>query len=504
MTFQTRLFSLILMLISTPLLAQKNSLYSIQTVDLGLYVTRPVEVVNLYQDEGKELLVFGADEEKNLWMVVLGIDENDQHKILSRTKLPDNIIAYDIGVEQKSGMQDLYFLTKTQIKKYVKPHNQKQYPLTDEQTVTSIYITDKSSFFRKKSFVRDLNDDQVDDFILPHFEQTNLWLSCDCETRHHQSISNVGQMDVFNFSIRFRPPNLRFIDMNKDDRLDIVAPQLGALNIYLQQDDGMFRSKPEEVSISPDIDINYWWDLREADGSQKDQSNISHKVLEEIADINGDGVPDIIVQHSKGSGVLKQINDFEFYFGQILNGAIAFPYTPSTRIAIEERLLEPTLVDLNGDKKMEVLLSSFDISISDIVTALFSRKVKQDILVFGMDSNDNFNAEPLVRDDVEIRFSLSSGQTGEPMFTLEDIDGDNFKDLLLSDGEDKIKVRLADKEKQRSFARRAKSYDLNLPQNAASVTAEDINADQKSDLIMYYSGLDDESLKKKLVIATAN
>jgi hypothetical protein len=292
--------------------------------------------------------------------------------------------------------------------------------------------------------------------------------------------------------------------MNKDDRLDIVAPQLGALNIYLQQDDGMFRSKPEEVSISPDIDINYWWDLREADGSQKDQSNISHKVLEEIADINGDGVPDIIVQHSKGSGVLKQINDFEFYFGQILNGAIAFPYTPSTRIAIEERLLEPTLVDLNGDKKMEVLLSSFDISISDIVTALFSRKVKQDILVFGMDSNDNFNAEPLVRDDVEIRFSLSSGQTGEPMFTLEDIDGDNFKDLLLSDGEDKIKVRLADKEKQRSFARRAKSYDLNLPQNAASVTAEDINADQKSDLIMYYSGLDDESLKKKLVIATAN
>ena len=121
-----------------------------------------------------------------------------------------------------------------------------------------------------------------------------------------------------------------------------------------------------------------------------------------------------------------------------------------------------------------------------------------------MDNQDKFIAEPLVRDDVEIRFSLSSGQTGNPMFTLNDVDGDNFKDLLLSDGEDKIKVRLADKEKQRSFARRAKSYELNLPKNAATVTNKDINADQKSDLVMYYGRLDDENLKKKLVIATAN
>ena len=183
---------------------------------------------------------------------------------------------------------------------------------------------------------------------------------------------------------------------------------------------------------------------------------------------------------------------------------IAFPTDPSTSIAIDERLLEPSIVDLDGDGKMEVLVSSFDISLSDIVSALFSRKVKQDVLVFGMDANGQFSDEPLVRDHVEIRFSLSSGQTGEPMVQVSDLDGDNFKDLLLSDGEEKIKVRLANKKKQRSFAKRASSYDFNLPQNASTVTSQDINGDQKSDLIMYYGRLDDESMKHKIVIATAN
>ncbi len=504
MIFRAFLLCFVLALLSAPLFAREDALYSIQTVDIGLYVTRPVEVVNLYEDEGKELLVFGADEEKNLWMVVLGATEDNKHKVLTRTQLPNNIIAYDVGVEQENGRQDLYFLTKSHIKRYVKPHNQQQYPLFDEQAVSSIYITDKSSFFRKKSFVRDLNGDQVDDFILPHFERTNLWLSCDCETRHQQSISSSGRMDVFSESIEFTPPRLKFFDMNKDDKIDIVTPHLGELHVYLQQANGIFDGQPQIVKISTDINPNYWWEIREADGSQKDQSNIVHKVLEKIDDINGDGIADLLVQHSKGSGVLKQVNDFEFYYGQLLNGTLAFSDTPNTRIAIDERLLDPTLIDLNGDKKKEVLLSSFDISISDIVSALFSRKVKQDILVFGMDNQDKFIAEPLVRDDVEIRFSLSSGQTGNPMFTLNDVDGDNFKDLLLSDGEDKIKVRLADKEKQRSFARRAKSYELNLPKNAATVTNKDINADQKSDLVMYYGRLDDENLKKKLVIATAN
>jgi hypothetical protein len=503
MPLRTSLVTFIFVLLSTQLFAQDNDLYSIQTVDVGLDVTRPIEVIDLYKNKGKELLVFGADEERKIWMVVLGPDQNNKYSVLSRTQLPDNIIAYDIGVEQSNGLRDLYFLTKSHIKKYIKSDNPEQYPFFDEQAVSSIYITDKSTFFRKKSFVRDLNGDQVDDFILPHFERTNLWLSCACETRHPQSISSAGQMDVFRESIEFTPPRLKFFDMNKDDRMDIVTPHLGALHVYLQQADGLFKDEPQVVNINADINPNYWWELREADGSQKDQSNIVHKVLEKIDDINGDGIADLLVQHSKGSGVLKQVNDFEFYFGQLLNGTLAFSDTPNTRIAIDERLLDPTLVDLNGDKKKEVLLSSFDISISDIVSALFSRKVKQDILVFGMDDQDKFNEDPLVRDDVEIRFSLSSGQTGNPMFTLKDIDGDNAKDLLLSDGEDKIKVRLADQGKQKSFARRAKSYNLNLPRNAATVTNKDINADQKSDLVMYYGRLDDESFKNKIVIATA-
>ncbi len=503
MRFRTPLLGAFCALVSSFTFAQDKLSFSNQTIDIGLTVTRPVTVLNLYEGDEKELLVFGTDEKEKLWMIVLGANEQGKHVELDRLAVPENIIAFDMGVEQENGLQDIYFLTKSHIKRYVQAHKNQKSQLVNEQEISSVYLTDKPSFFRRKRFVRDLNEDKVDDFILPHFEHTNLWVSCECNTRHQQSIATSGQMDVFTDSINFRPPRLQYVDMNNDQNTDIVASELGKLNIYLQSEDGVFAEEPMVVNINQDIDSIYWWDLREADGSQKDQSNILHKVLEEVADVNGDDIADLVVTYTQGSSVLKQVNDFEFYFGEIVDGKLRYPTTPSTRIAIDERLTDISLVDLNDDKKMEALVSSFDISISDIVGALFSGKVKQDILVFGMNGNEQFESKPLVRDDVEIRFSLTSGQSGNPMVRLRDVNGDNLKDLLLSDGTDKVKVRLGDNSGDRAFVRRASSHDLNIPQNGQTITNEDVNGDGKSDLVMFYGRLDDKSLKNKIVITTS-
>jgi hypothetical protein len=291
--------------------------------------------------------------------------------------------------------------------------------------------------------------------------------------------------------------------MNNDQRTDITTLERGQLNVYLQKENGLFKDKAHVVEINPMIDSLDWGQLREADGSSKDQSNLSHRRLYEVRDVNGDNIPDLIVFFSQGSSVLKQANDFEFYFGDMENGELSFANEPSTRITTDERLDNLQLVDLNDDKKLEAMVISVDISIRDIIGALFSGKVKLDVLVFGISQEGQYDLDPLVKDNVELRFSLTSGQAGAPIVELEDINGDGVNDLLLSDGTDTVKVRLGNNNSDKAFARRSTSHALNLPQNSGNITHRDIDGDNKTDLIMYYGLQDDESLRNKIVIASA-
>lgn len=502
MCIRNKILIFIFVLLSPWAFAQQQLSFSNQEIDVGINIIRSVEAVNLESDREKELVAFGTDDNDQLTMVVLGSKNEGKHEVIARVKLPDNVIAFDIGVEQENGLQDIYFLTKTHIKKYVLSSSNEQSQFINEQAITSLYITNKPAFISKKSFVRDLNNDNIDDFILPNFEQTHLWLSCNCKQRRQQSIATAGQMIVNPESMSFRPTRLEFADMNNDQKTDVITMERGRLNVYLQQEGGIFEDEARVIEINPMIDALDWEELREADGSGKDQSNLVHRRLNEVRDINGDNIPDLTVFYSQGSSVLKQANDFEFYYGEIQNGLIVFPDNASTRISTGERLGDLQLVDLNNDNKMEALVFSIDISIRDIIAALFSGKVKLDVLVFGTNQEGLYESEPLVKDNVDLRFSLTSGQSGNPIARIEDINGDGLNDILLSDGTDKIKVRLGDNGSKRVFARKSSSHPLSLPQNPDTITHQDINGDSKIELIMYYGRQDDESLRRKIVIAS--
>ena len=493
----------LILLFSPSAFARQELSFSNQEIDVGVNIIRSVEAINLESGDEKELVAFGTDDNDQLVMVVLGSNSEGKHEVIARVALPDNVIAFDIGVEQENGQQDIYFLTKSHIKKYVRSGSNEQSQFINEQAITSLYITDKPAFIRKKSFVRDLNNDNIDDFVLPNFEQTHLWLSCDCKHRREQSIATAGQMIVNQESMFFRPTRLQFADTNNDQKTDVITLERGQLNVYLQKEDGLFEDEARVVEIDPKIDALDWGELREADGSGKDQSNLVHRQLDEVRDINGDNIPDLIVIYSQGSSVLKQANDFEFYFGDMKSGELSFSNQASTRISTGERLSDLQLVDLNNDKKMEALALSIDISIRDIIAALFSGKVKLDVLVFGINQEGQYESKPLVKDSVDLRFSLTSGQSGSPIARIEDINGDGLNDILLSDGTDKVKVRLGDNSSERAFARKPSSHALSLPQNPNTITHQDIDGDSKIDLIMYYGRQDDESLRNKIVIASA-
>ena len=210
----------------------------------------------------------------------------------------------------------------------------------------------------------------------------------------------------------------------------------------------------------------------------------------------------MVVKATQSSGVLDRENNYQLFIGKMTNKVLHFSETPSSVISAEGTLSGFELVDINNDGKLEVMLSGFDIGLSQIIGALLSGSIDQDVYIFAMNDDDIFGNKPSVSKEVELTFSLSSGQTGSPLVKLVDINGDKLKDLVLSTGTNKLKVYLATTGKRR-FSRRSIKYKTLLPQDASTVEVADLNGDGKDDLILKYGRLDDPALANKIKLLIA-
>ncbi len=145
-------------------------------------------------------------------------------------------------------------------------------------------------------------------------------------------------------------------------------------------------------------------------------------------------------------------------------------------------------------------MAGFDIGLSQIIGALVTGGIDQDVYVFKMSEQDKFPTKPVIKKGVELTFSLSSGQSGSAVVKLADLNGDGLKELILSDDDDELKIYLGKKvsktskssKKKRSFNKRSVSYSTQLPKDGNLVMVEDLNGDGKDDLLMKFSRLDGE------------
>ncbi len=464
-----------------------------------------VDIVSTEQYPADELVVIGEDEQNQTWLAVYVFNEKTNRFILlDKLLLADKYFAFDVSDNE----QGLYFLAKNEVVtlNYNNDFNEDEYlksglHLVHKQSVSSIFLVNKASFITRKDFIQDVNKDALDDIILPDFEQTNLWISAKNAPEYsYQSIPINTEAELIRASVNFNPTNLFFADFNVDGLQDIAWISKGNINYFSQTTAGRFSVSQHNLALADTIHGLNWWQIRESDGESLDQSNLTHRVVEQIKDINGDGLVDVIVRFTQSSGVLDRVNDYEFYFGYInKNGQLEFPKAANTVIQAEGTLTGLKIIDVNNDNKLEVLLSSFELSISNIIGALLSGGIDQNVLLFALNDNDVYEDDALISKEVELSFSLTSGQSGQPIVLLTDVNGDELQDLVLSAGEDRLNVFLG-KNSARLFNRKASKHKLLLPKDGALFKHYDINHDGKEDFIMRYGRLDDESMANKVTI----
>jgi len=492
-------------ILAFPAYAKYAEIFTQHQIDLDFNVNQPVLIADLLPQAGAELLVIGMDDEQQRILAIYFFDTKSNTFIQQdKIKIADNVFAYDVGEPLQDGLQRLYLLDKTTVHRYVPAHLSHKSTWMQGESVSSMYLGDKAESFTEMNFIQDINNDGLDDIMLPHFEQLNLWLSDCCGARHPQNLPIGARIEMNQSSVRYDDQEIYFQDMNSDGKVDLVTVEQGQLSVFVQNENMQFSLTPKKIKIDNSIYAVDWWDMKGPSGQEMDQSDIQHRVVREIDDFNGDGIPDIAVQFTKSSGVLDKTIDFEFFYGLLYEGQLSYPEQADTTVTSEETLSDLTFLDRDMDGKKEVSVSSFDIGISQIVGALLSGSIDQDVLIFSMDENNQFGEKPLVSQEVEITFSLSSGTRGQPLVRLIDINGDAVKDIVYSDGDDLIRALLATPNQKKPYSKRSLRQKIPMPKNPYNAATEDLNEDGKIDVVLHHGRADSPELLKRVVVLMAN
>jgi hypothetical protein len=496
-----------------------KDLFSLNHIKVPFNISQPILPVNMLNNSGVELVVIGIDDDQQRWLAIYAFNEaKNQYTLFEKHIIPNKYFGYDSSeankeIEPKNDLQQLYFIARDEVVVFnSNPSNKQQGGVfVKEKAINSMYLVEQADFLAPRDFIRDINDDGKDDIVLQDFESLNLWLSNCCGHYHQQKIPLKAFVSLRNNQVSFKQHQLYFADFNFDKKTDIAWVKQGKLEFFQQLANGEFSLQGHYLPLNKTIYGLNWWDIREADGDNLDQSKLAHRVVEKIEDINGDGMVDIVVRFTQSSGVLDRTNDYEFYFGKKNNltskPTLSYEQQASTVIKAEGTLTDLTIVDINNDNRFEVLLSSFELSITNIIGALISGSIDQDVLLFSLDQQGQFGKKPVTEKEVELSFSLSNGRSGSPVVILSDVNGDGLQDLLLSDDADTLKLyqgKSRGKAGKRLFAKKPIKQEIDLPQDGDNVKKYDLNFDGKQDFVMHYGRLDDATLINTFTLLIAN
>lgn len=470
---------------------------SIETLNTALSITHPVYSLKLNpNDREMALMVLGVDDAKQRHLAIFARQANvytQRHQVA----IPDNFHVFDFAKSQNGHNQAVYFIASDGL--YTLDLTQQSAKFTKLVALNSIYLNDKTDFVSQDSFVFDTNNDGRSEFAIQQF-RTLAWVAAG-ETPQSYTVQQlpIPATAIFEGSqTRILKKPVFITDTNQDGMADINLLHDGAIQSYQQQNTGKFADTPTQLAINPQINDIDWWFMNGPDGNSLDQSTLSYRRIETFADVNNDALPDLVVRLTKSGSALDRRNDYELYLGEKINQQLSFAAEPSSVIARDETLSGLTLVDFNNDKRKEFLLSGFDIGVSQIISALLSSAIDQDVLLFSLDDNSKFGEKPLAKEETELKFKLTSGKAGEPVIRLADLNGDNVKDLVLSDDDNKLRVYFA--ANNSGFKRRGDVIKVELPENGKNLTASDLNGDGRDELVINFGQGDDKSQQNKVLI----
>lgn len=501
MKLLVKLFVLTLFIIFSVQPAQaknKKQYFNQVEFEIDFNITHPIVTGNFLEQTNNEILIMGeSNDDEKIAVIYAFNEEKKTYTATLRFKIPLKTLAFDY-FNDKQGIKKLVLLSVNELAIFDFNKNK----LSKLATVSSIYLKENPQFIAKKKLVEDFDGDGLDDIYVSDFSKINLFIQQDGGSFKSRQLLIKPEVDMSRQQISFTEIKIFHTDVNFDQLLDVVIVENGNIQYFEQLISGEFGAIRKELILPMNVSKLSQRLVRGADGDREDQSDSKHRMIEKIEDLNGDNIADLMLFETKSSGVFEKENSYEVYYGFNQDNILAFKSDADTMITSDETLSGIKLTDINGNGKKEAIISSFDIGVSQIIGAILSGSIDQNVNVFSLNDENHYSKKPLFSEEVDLSFSLSSGSSGEPVVLSADLNGSGFKELILSSGEKKLAIYKGI-DSDSLFNDSEKKYRFLLPKEGSMMLASDLNNDKKQELIVHYGKQDKKELRNTIIILSA-
>ena len=204
---------------------------------------------------------------------------------------------------------------------------------------------------------RDVNGDGLDDLVVPGadgfrvFVQTGDGAFADPVTVGPPAeLARIYGADGYRFD-PWSESRIHEIDFDGDGRRDLAFWNGDHFEVRRQDLRGLFSADAETftVDVAFDSDDRSWLAAGEMRG----------RVLDALTDVNGDGVPDLVIASLRGRRLADKRSAVEVYFGaRSPAGGIAFGSSPDTVIGTDGVQLGIERHDLDRDGQLDMMVTT--------------------------------------------------------------------------------------------------------------------------------------------------
>jgi FG-GAP-like repeat len=195
------------------------------------------------------------------------------------------------------------------------------------------------------------------------------------------------------------------------------------------------------------------------------------------ADFDGDGRMDAAVV--KKTGGLARTKSLIFIY---IRKGDTFPPKPASTI-ITEGVVGPRFVDLNGDGRLDVLLPSIKVGISNFVNMLTSGKVNVDVDIYMQGKDGSFPDRPTKTKSIGFKLDLTNLAKAAPVLETGRFSAGGYG-LAVVSGDKSVSLYLPD---QYSILSDRPGVELAVDA-PTGMDVEDLNGDKIDDFVLTYKG----------------
>lgn len=272
-------------------------------------------------------------------------------------------------------------------------------------------------------------------------------------------------------------PTLARADDNGDGRLDLFALSRWAIWIYHTAPDGLPSEPSRRLEFVP-FDV---------ETERRHEATVNNYFAR---DIDGDGWADVILS-TIGGGLMDGRSNTRIHLNT--GAGVAIDGKPDAVRKTEGGFSGFNFVDLDGDGRQEIIETTMEFGLMQMIRILVTRKAKTSFRVLVLDPESKGGTRTVFEDEFSFRLNFEDASISGLIPSLGDWNGDGIMDLYVARSDDEIGFRLGSKTQGEPVFGRTTGRQK-VPLQSGESRIADLNGDGLDEIVSFTDTDSDQPL----------